>query len=198
MLTAAHVGAGSFALGNTTYLSTGTVFTNFTCNSIVADLTLFQINGTPSLTNLSLANPASGSTVQMIGFGGGKSWANNTIYAYVNYTLSDTSYGGPGVITLASGLGNSGGQGVVGDSGGGLFYQSSGTWYLTGIFSGTGDFTSGSTNLGMGTAAVDLAVYVSQINDDLNSVSAIPKPTVCAAFCGAGVFFAAIGRRRRA
>jgi hypothetical protein len=194
VLTAAHVGAGSFTLGGTTYSATGASFTNFVYNTTTADLTLFQISGTPSLSNLSLAQPAVGSTVEMIGFGGGKSWGDNTIYNYSLYTVDNTSYGGPGIVTLASGLGGNGAQGVSGDSGGGLFYQDSGTWYLTGILSAAGDLGSG---LGNGTVSVDLAYYVSQINADINSVSAIPEPSTYATICGVGALFGAVIIRRR-
>jgi hypothetical protein len=195
VLTAAHVGAGSFTLGGTTYSSTGTTFSNFFHNGLQADLTLFQISGTPNLTNLSLAHPASGSAVQMIGFGSGvESWGNNTIYGYTNYTLSGPPYGGPGVVTLASG----GGQGAGGDSGGGLFYELGGSWYLTGILSGTGNLTdNNSNNLGAGTISVDLVVYASQITADLNSVGAIPEPATCAVISGLGALLGVVVQRRR-
>ena len=53
----------------------------------------------------------------MIGFGGGKSWGTNTIAGYTDYTIGGTSYGGQGIVTLASGESGNGGQGVGGDSG---------------------------------------------------------------------------------
>lgn len=194
VLTAAHVGAGSFALGGTTYTATGTAFSNFTNNSVTADLTLFQISGTPSLANLSLASLTTGNAVELIGFGGGKSWGDNTVYGFANYTLDGLPYGGPGILTLASG----GGQGVGGDSGGGLFYQSSGTWYLAGILSGVGPFDDGhGNNLGQGTVSVDLAVYYSQLNADLGSLSAIPEPGSTAASTGIAALFAVVAFRRR-
>ena len=195
VLTAAHVGAGSFTLGGATYSATGTTFSNFTYNSQVADLTLFQISGTPSLANLSLAQPPTGSSVELIGFGGGKSWGDNTIYGYTTYTLSGSTSGGPGIVTLASALGGNGAQGVGGDSGGGMFFNFSGSWYLTGVLSGAGDLGGG---LGNGTIAVDLAVYVGQIATDLgSSITAIPEPATCAALCGFGTLLGAAIRRRR-
>jgi hypothetical protein len=194
VLTAAHVGAGSFTLGGTTYSATGTSFTNFVHNSTTADLTLFQISGTPNLANLSLTQPAVGSTVEMIGFGGGKSWGDNTIYAYDSYTLEGYPFGGPGIITLASGFSGNGAQGVSGDSGGGMFYGNSGTWYLAGILSAAGDIGSG---LGNGTVAVDLSYYASQIHADINSVTPIPEPSTFAVIFGLSALVGAIISRRQ-
>lgn len=192
VLTAGHVGAGSFTLGINTYSATGTTFSNFTNNSVTADLTLFQINGMPGLANLSLAALATSTPVELIGFGGGKSWGDNTVFGFANYTLGGTT-GGPGIVTLASG----GGQGVGGDSGGGLFAQSSGTWYLAGILSGVGDINDGVTDFGNGTLSVDLAVYASQISTDISSVSAIPEPSTSALVLGlAASLGLAIVRRR--
>jgi hypothetical protein len=198
VLTAGHVGAGSFTLGNTSYSVGANSFTNFTFNSQLADLTLFQIVGTPSLANLSLAALAAGNSVEMIGNGGGKSWGDNTVYGFTTYTLSGGSTGGPGIVTLASTNGGLGAQGVGGDSGGGMFYQSSGTWYLAGILSAVGPFTDGNgNNLGQGTVAVDLAVYYSQLNADLGSLTAIPEPATFAMFGGVIALSAGLWKRRK-
>ncbi len=199
VLTASHVGAHDFTLNGTTYTYTGTSFSNFTYGGVTADLTLFQISTAPSLSNLALAHPSAGSTVELIGFGGGKSWGDNTIYGYGTYTLSGTSLGGPGVITLASGLSGLGGQGVGGDSGGGLFYEFGGTWYLTGILSGADPLTINGVSLGNGTIAVDLVYYVGQIGSDIGTtISAIPEPATWGEIGGASALLAAAIRRRRA
>jgi hypothetical protein len=133
----------------------------------------------------------------MIGFGGGKSWGTNAIYGYTNYTLSGLPYGGIGIVTLASGEGGNGAQGVTGDSGGGMFYEDSGDWILAGILSGVGDLTdSNGTDLGQATVAVDLAVYSSQIAADIDSV-AIPEPSTCAIILGAAALgFTGVHRKR--
>lgn len=202
VLTAGHVGLGDFTLGNTTYAAiSGSAFGITNADGSPADLSLFRISGTPGLANLSIVSgaPANGSTVQMIGFGGGKSWGTNTIFGYSEYSLEGMPFGGMGIVTLASGMGGNGGQGVPGDSGGGMFYQTAGgTWALAGILSGVGDFmTSGGVDLGEGTVAVDLAAYSGQIASDINSV-AIPEPSVYSVMAGAATLGFAVMRRKRA
>ena len=195
VLTAAHVGAGGFTLGSTLYPAIGgSAFTIHNHDGSLADLTLFQISGAPGLANLTIVSsaPSIGTTVQMIGFGGGKSWGTNTIFGYADYMLNDTVFGGPGIVTLASGESGLGGQGVGGDSGGGLFYESFGTWYLAGVLSGAGDIPG----FGNGTIAVDLAAYASQINADINSVSAIPEQSAYGILFGLGALGFAAYRRR--
>ncbi|MFA6289898.1 MAG: PEP-CTERM sorting domain-containing protein [Opitutaceae bacterium] len=200
VLTAAHVGFGNFTLGGTTYSAvTGSSISIYNTDSSQADLTLFQISTSPGLANLSL-NPFTNlgtTTVQMIGVGGGKSWGTNTIAGYTNYTIDGTPYGGQGIVTLASGESGNGGQGVGGDSGGGEFYQFGGTWVLAGILSGAGELFSGGTSLGQGTIAVDLAVYRTQILNDINAVSSIPEPATWALFLGGTMLILAVWRRRR-
>jgi hypothetical protein len=202
VLTAAHVNPGNFTLGGATYDAiSGSAFSLYNGDGSPSDLSLFRINGTPGLANLAIASsePASGTTVQMIGFGGGKSWGTNSIYGYTNYTLGDTPYDGIGIVTLASGEGGNGAQGVAGDSGGGMFYEDSGNWTLAGTLSGAGNLTdSNGTNLGQATVAVDLAAYSSQITTDINSV-AIPEPSTYAAILGVAAlgFVALRGRGGR-
>jgi len=200
VLTAGHVGAGSFTLGGFTYDAiAGSAFSIANGNGSPADLSLFQISGTPGLADLTIAAsaPPGGATVQMIGFGGGKSWGTNTVYGYSNYTLDGTPYGGMGIVTLASGEGGNGAQGVSGDSGGGMFYDVSGNWILAGTLSGVGDIMAGGgTDLGQGTVAVDLADYSGQILSDIDSV-AIPEPSNYAVTMGLGVILALPFCRRR-
>jgi hypothetical protein len=190
VLTAAHIGAGSFTLNGTTFGAVNGSAQSITntdsqqydgTSASQADLTLFQINGNPELANLAIATyaPIAGSTVEMIGNGGGaESWGDNTIYAYTGYTLEGYGFGGAGVLTLASGESGNGAQGIVGDSGGGMFYQTAGgSWELLGILSGVGQVTGNSgQNLGQGTIAVDLAPYSSQIASDIQAVADAQTP----------------------
>ncbi|HTJ78591.1 MAG TPA: trypsin-like serine protease [Rariglobus sp.] len=200
VLTAGHVGLGDFTLDGVTYSAvTGSAISIYNNDSSPADLTLYQIASDPGLTALTIASTDqfSGTTVQMIGFGGGKSWGANTIYGYTNYTLDGYLFNGRGIVTLASGEGGNGGQGVGGDSGGGEFYFNGTTWVLAGILSGVGDIMNGSTDLGNGTIAVDLSVYRSQILADINAVSAIPEPATLALGMGTMVLGLTVWRRRR-
>ncbi len=200
VLTAAHVGLGDFTLGGTTYSAvSGSSINIYNTDSSQADLALYRISTSPGLANLSL-NPFANlgtTTVQMIGFGGGKSWGTNTIAGYTSYTINGTPYGGQGIVTLASGESGNGGQGVGGDSGGGEFYQFGGTWVLAGILSGVGELFSGGTSLGQGTIAVDLALYRTQILNDINAVSGIPEPATWALVLGGAMLTLVVWRRRR-
>src|SRR5208283_1275049 len=75
VLTAAHVGLGNFTLGGVTYDAvSGSAFSIYNSDGSLTDLSLFQISGTPGLPDLPIASiaPSSGTTVQMIGFGGGE------------------------------------------------------------------------------------------------------------------------------
>ncbi len=180
VLTAAHVGLGDFTLGDTAYNAiSGSAFSIHNSDGSQADLCLFQISRSPGLANLTIAStaPNGGATVEMIGFGGGKSWGINTIYGYIDYTLGNTPYGGTGILTLASGEGGNGAQAISGDSGGGMFHQTSGTtWELVGTLSGAGDVSINGTDLGQGTVSADLADYSGQIAANIDSV-AFPKST---------------------
>jgi len=197
VLTAGHVGLGDFTLAGTTYSAvSGSALSISNIDSSLADLTLYQIGSSAGLSNLTLVSSdrPTGTSVEMIGYGGGKSWGTNTIYGYTNYTVSNTSFGGRGIVTLAS----DGAQGVGGDSGGGMFYYNGSTWVLSGILSGVGTITNGSTDLGNGTISVDLASYSSQILSDISAVSAIPEPAVLSLGLGSAMLGLACWRRRRA
>lgn len=71
-LTAAHVGAGNLTLGGITYQSVaGSTVRVLNGDNSNADLVLFRLASNPGLANLNLAtvNPATNSTVTMVGFG---------------------------------------------------------------------------------------------------------------------------------
>lgn len=72
VLTANHVGPGSFELGGITYrVVAGSAHQLFNPDSTLSDILLFQINGDPGLPQLDLASasPTNDTQVYMIGFG---------------------------------------------------------------------------------------------------------------------------------
>jgi hypothetical protein len=93
VLTAAHVGAGSFTLNNATYnYVPGTAVTLTNTDGTTVDLTLFRIDGNPGLTNLALSSsaPSLGAPVTMIGYGTDRQ-ASET-YWNVNWTETSNSF----------------------------------------------------------------------------------------------------------
>ena len=152
VLTAGHVGAGPLTLGGTTYSVAG-AGQSITNAGGLADLSLFQINGAPSLPALTIASLSpvpNGSYVAMLGYGGngGRSTAETWGYNLVTeadvypttlgpdypFTSTDfeTDYGSqpPGVGTFTNNY-----ELVLGDSGGGDFIYNSvtGEWELAGV-----------------------------------------------------------------
>ena len=89
VLTAAHVGPGTFTLASTAY--------NYVANTYVqitgTDLGVFQIDGNLSLPNLTLAatTPAIGSSVTMIGYGRNRASDLTTWYVDTNAWSWDES-----------------------------------------------------------------------------------------------------------
>ncbi len=195
VLTAGHVGAGTFTL--TSGPGAGTYNFNGTSRSIsdahgTADLTLFQISKPPtSLPNLILSTglpvafsaTQAGSSVAMLGFGGGHglTWGLDIVtetdqlltpggYTYVSndFTTDDGQVNrGSSSITNNSTL-------VGNDSGGGNFTYNSVTskWELTGINEVVGSYdgydpVANNYSYGNGnfSGMVQLDTYASQIND---------------------------------
>lgn len=217
VLTAAHVGAGSFTLSGTTYSLVPGSSRGITNANGTADLTLFQISGPPALPVLSLRSTApsvasfsvTGSTVAMIGFGGGqgKSWGANTVTLanqLINVNGAITSafgtvygsktYNGPGNQSRTI---NNPATLVGGDSGGGgfIYNATASRWELAGIHSAVGTLNTGENYSFM----VQLDVYRSQIL----SITAVPEPGLTAAMFALGLFVvisgrAAVKRRRPA
>lgn len=206
VLTASHVGAGTFTLttsDGTTYTYTlvaDTTYSDFTTTisgtTYTADLTLYEITGSgealaylSSLSNLSLGTTqlSTNTSLLMIGYGGGKSWATNTPTGLSLFTGTYDSATSVGIVTASSG----GGQGVDGDSGGGEFVVQNGQLVLAGILAGiTTDYTT--------TYAVDLAYYSSQILSDINAtVAAIPEPASIALGLGGVALGLGLWRRHR-
>lgn len=196
VITATHVGGGAFTLGGVTYQEVaGSAVTIDNSDGSPSDITLFRISTAPSLTNLTIAGSelSYGSTIEMIGNGGGKSWADNTVSGYANYTLMGYTINGIGLVTLQS----TGGQVVSGDSGGGEFYDDAGTWVLVGLISGAGDIKSGGTDLGQGSIGVDISSYATQIVDVVDPVNPVPEIPWAGLGTGAATLgLALLGRRR--
>ena len=195
VLTAAHVGAGNFTLGSTSYAVVGTP-------QLIgsADLTLFQISTAPNLPSLTIATTApvvfsrnnSGSSVAMIGYGGGngKTWGVNTVTANnqpisvsVGTPPNQTNYGPTtdfetayGTTTHGSSSVTNNAQLVLYDSGGGDFVYNSATsnWTLAGINEANNPISS---NPGFyDSYMVQLSSYATQID----AVIAVPEPSVFA------------------
>ena len=202
VLTAAHVGAGNFTLGSTTYALSGSAVEV----ASGVDLTLFRIATSPTLPSLTLDTTLlypSFSKVVMIGYGGshGETWGYNTVSAInqstpvtsggKNYTSEDfvTDYGAQesGFYPYTNNA-----TFIGGDSGGGDFVNVGGTWELAGIneavsnVSGTGD---------------SYMVQVSSYSTQINTITAksVPEPSALAMVAVSGILLGGIAllRRRR-
>lgn len=188
VLTAAHVGAGTFTLSGTAFSFVAGTAHTFTSGSDTADLSLFQIASGPALPSLILAGTSQslvGNTVVMTGFGGGqgKTWGANTItkdnilvtidgypYATVDF---ETDFGGDNKAVL-----------VVGDSGGGDFIDSGGQWLLAGVNEAVDDHS--------GSYMVQLSAYA----DTINPIIAVPEPGA-EQFLGVGLCLGLLCLRKR-
>jgi hypothetical protein len=186
VLTAAHVGAGTFLLGGSSY----SAVSGSAQNIGTADLTLFQISTQPSLPSLTLSltppvpfsQTQTGSSVAMLGFGGarGETWGLDTVtqinqlvtpsgFTYVSndfLTINGTYHDGS-----ATNINNY--QLIGGDSGGGdfIFNVANQTWELAGINEVTGSRTINGQNVNF-SGMVQLNTYASQIQ----GVVATPEP----------------------
>jgi hypothetical protein len=206
VLTAGHVGIGNIVLGGNTYQAIAGSSQSISNASGTADLCLYRIN-TTSLNNgtvlnlppliLRTSNPVAfaygttGSSVILIGYGGGQgyeSWGINTItqinqpitpggYTYISNdfltatgtTTSDNPHG-PGSQSVTNNA-----QLVGADSGGGdfIYNAATGQWELAGINEVMGTFDSGQGFSGF----VQVNTYASQINSLFNPPSS-DSPTM--------------------
>jgi hypothetical protein len=189
VLTAAHVGAGDFYIGNEEYAEISGTATQIG----TSDLTLYQINTTsttgnvltlPSLTlPVQGTDPAVGTSVVMIGYGNGagEAWAANTVSQnnqVVTLSASESSLdfftadsfsevnNNPDVTTTSNG------QLVPGDSGGGDFVYNSVThqWVLVGI---NEVLLEDNTTKIVGSGTVQTGSYAALIDADM---AAAPEP----------------------
>ncbi|MCE0496608.1 MAG: serine protease [Methylacidiphilales bacterium] len=202
VLTAAHVGAGNLTLDGQTYdvLSNTTQDIYATSNQV--DLVLFQVD-TTSTTGATLDLPAltistndptafaygtTGSSVVMIGYGGGsKSWGLNTV-TLVNYTtpvsagghnyVSNDFFTYTGTTTYGNESVTNDAQLVSGDSGGGdfIYNAATGQWELAGINEVKGTFTNNQDETQNLSGFVQLDTYEPQIEADITAVPEPPAP----------------------
>ena len=199
VITAAHVGAGTFNLDGLPYdMVPGSARSFLSASGSMADITLFQVSQGPDLPSLNIATRtpgalsrhSSGTPVVMIGNGGGESWGYDTITcsnvpveldgAPYETTDFETAYG---LTTDGTNSATNNAFLISGDSGGGDFTYNTrtGTWTLAGL----NEAIDGDNNSYM----IQLSAYASQINP----VVAVPEPGEWV-FCGwtlAALLFAA-------
>ena len=184
VITAGHVGSGTFALSGSNYIMVAGSAQGITVSGTPADLTLFQITTAPVLPSLTVSSTAPahltgfhpGDQVVMLGYGGnqGETWGMNTVTSgsvsvtIAGYPFTTTDFETAfGTTTRGSNSATNNAAFVLGDSGGGDFvYDSStGTWELTGINEAIDSGTNG--------YMVELGAYASQID----SITAVPEPS---------------------
>ena len=185
VLTAGHVGAGTFSLGGTSYnVVPGSSVGITNSNGSSADLTVFQLTLAPNLPALTIATSPpvaaskgqAGSSVAMIGYGGGsESWGLNTVN-YINYAASVESYVSNDFVTY---YGTSSSPSytnyaaiVGGDSGGGdfIYNAATATWMLAGINEAYDEYSD--------SYMVQLNTYAVQID----GITAVPEPSLFGLF----------------
>lgn len=166
------------------------------------DLRLYRLSYDLGLPTVFLGDAPVGTDVTMIGFGGGvKRWGTNVveadnINAFVNgrntlafFTDYDTATPGEG-------------QGIVGDSGGGTFYEvttgppATQGWYLGGVMFAVGSLTPGGQT---GTFHADLGFYGPEIETIIAANGSapliVPEPSTLALLGSLSFFF--LSRRSR-
>lgn len=209
VITAAHVGVGNFTVAGVTYSYVPGTATTISNADGTADLVLFQIATAPVLPSLTIrsGDPAvetafvSGSTVVLIGFGGGqgKSWGANVVTGKnenidVGGRITTTFYTRFGSINYGTHTINNRAMLVGGDSGGAAFiYNSStGKWELAGLNEAVGTDTGGNSYSFM----TQLNVYAAQINA-ITAVTAVPEPGWAAGVGAAAALIPLAARLRR-
>ncbi len=163
VLTAAHVGAGSFTLDGTSYSQVGSAFSLTNSSGLPIDMVLYRIDGNaalPPALSLSDSTPALGERVTMIGNGVNRgtsetywnfNWqetSNSFLGNYKGYKWTGTYakrwgqntangatvvQGNTTYFTTTFAQGSGSAQATVGDSGGGVFVFRNGAWELAGI-----------------------------------------------------------------
>jgi hypothetical protein len=197
VLTANHVGAGTITLAGNSYTVVGGSAVQLNNSGIYGltdnvDLKLFRISADPMLGNLNLASttPIPPNTLTMVGFGGGtKNWGTNTregsgvgTFA-VGGTTPNLNLGYATDYDPVTGEA----QGTSGDSGGAVFFQSSGTWVLGGVMNAVDGVPR--------TFISDIATYRSLITAVTGSP--IPEPATTGLIGGAAILCFTLGLRGR-
>ena len=216
VLTANHVGAGSFTLNSTTYNSV-----SGSAQQIgTADLLVFQIDGNPGLTNLSLTSSAllDGSSLTLTGYGRNResslttwdsSWVEGgtpTAFTGYEWSAGNTKRWGTNtlegttfelntsllVFDFENAVGEA--QYANGDSGGGAFFFNGSEWELAGLNIARGLYSGQpfeSAVFGNTSAAADISVYRTAI------LAAVPEPRITG-LAIAGLMAFAVARFMRA
>ncbi|MEI9895149.1 MAG: trypsin-like serine protease [Chthoniobacter sp.] len=213
VLTAGHVGPGTFTLGGMDYQVVAGSAQGITDANGMADMTLFQIQTAPNLPSLSIATSAptalslfqSGSKVAMLGYGTSsgfaETWGLNTVtQTGVTVPLDGTSFVSKdfetayGTTTMGANSATNNYLLFLGDSGGGDFIYNSAAaqWQLAGINEAVDPNNNNSY-------MVELSNYAPQIN----AIVAAPEPT-SGVFLGCGLLallgnlrFGRLGQGRR-
>lgn len=124
-----------------------------------------------------------------------KRWGNNNISgtSTISYSVSGTTMNVKSLYTDFSNVSGEG-QGILGDSGGGLFYLNGGTWELAGTILTVGTYSGQPVNTavyGNLTYAADISKYRDAI------ISAVPEPGTSVLLFAGGAFLLARRRLRR-
>jgi len=176
VLTAGHVGAGTFTLKGTAYAAINGSARGISDGYGIADISLFKIASVPALTPLTLATQVYvNQQVVMVGYGGGhgETWGSNNLTALQLVTIPgpyNTPLGTASSLTTVdyeAPYSASGGRVVIGDSGGADFIYDSATsmWQLAGI----NEAVDGNGN----SYLVDLGYYATAIEN----ITEIPEPS---------------------
>jgi len=195
VLTAGHVGAGTFTLKGTAYAAVNGSARAISDADGIADISLFKIASVPALTPLTLATQVYvDQQVVMIGYGGGhgETWGSNTLAALGLVTLTGPYSTPLGIVASFNTVdyqapyGANAGKLVGGDSGGAdfIYDTATGQWQLAGI----NEAIDGDGN----SYLVDLGYYASAIEN----ITEIPEPTPWA-LLGVGAALLFVRRQTR-
>jgi hypothetical protein len=189
VLTAAHVGAGEAEFEGLRYAWDGGFRHLTNSDGTFTDMVMFHLATLPPLPRLTLASatPASGSLVNMFGYGYMAGSAATNIDGYTGFYWSaapaksrgnnrtggtylvDAGYGNVTVFATAfnsTSQTSDEAQAAPGDSGGGAFYKSGTTWQLTGMVESIGEVKpqpAGASVYGQRTYFANIATYRPQI-----------------------------------